>query len=103
MVSKRLALSPARPAAIGSAYYALFWPRVALYAPYFNVYLLELGFTATQMGILAAVFPFFALFIAPGLSALADQRRWRLRLLQLSLAGWALVLLLRSDVKARFS
>jgi PPP family 3-phenylpropionic acid transporter len=93
MVSNRLAWR-ARPATIGAAYYGFFWPMVALYAPFFNVYLLSLGFSGTQMGILAAVFPLFALVVSPNLSALADKRGWRLRLLQLSLVGWSLVLLL---------
>ena len=84
----------ARPVTIGSAYYGFFWPMVALYAPFFNVYLLSLGFSGTQMGILAAVFPLFALGVSPGLSALADQRGWRRQLLRLSLLGWALVLFL---------
>ena len=94
MLSKRLAFQPARPATIGAAYYGFFWPMVAMYAPYFNVYLLELGFSGTQIGILAAVFPLFALVVSPALSALADRRGWRLRLLQISLLGWAVVLLL---------
>jgi MFS transporter, PPP family, 3-phenylpropionic acid transporter len=94
MIAKRLALRPSRPATIGSAYYGFFWPMVAMYAPYFNVYLLELGFSGTQIGVLAAVFPLFALVVAPTLSALADRRGWRLRLLQFSLVGWAAVLLL---------
>jgi MFS transporter, PPP family, 3-phenylpropionic acid transporter len=94
MVSKRLAFRPARPATIGAAYYGFFWPMVALYAPYFNVYLLELGFSGTQIGILAAIFPLFAFVVAPALSSLADRRGWRLRLLQISLVGWGAVLLL---------
>ncbi|WP_420640622.1 MFS transporter [Candidatus Leptofilum sp.] len=93
MVSNRL-IWRARPVTIGSAYYGFFWPMVALYAPYFNVYLLELGFTGTQMGIIATVFPLFALVVSPNLSAWADRRGSRRRLLQLSLIGWALVLLL---------
>ncbi|MEZ4592438.1 MAG: MFS transporter [Chloroflexota bacterium] len=84
----------ARPATIGAAYYGFFWPMVALYAPFFNVYLLSLGFSGTQMGILAAVFPLFALTVSPNISSLADRRGWRLKVLQLSLLGWALVLLL---------
>ena len=84
----------ARPATIGAAYYGFFWPMVALYAPYFNVYLLSLGFSGTQMGILAAVFPLFALAVSPNISAMADRRGWRLKVLQISLIGWALVLLL---------
>ena len=94
MISKRLARRPLPPATIGSAYYGFFWPMVAIYAPYFNVYLLELGFSGAQIGLLAAVFPLFALVVAPALSALADRRGWRLRLLQISLVGWAAVLLL---------
>ncbi len=93
MISKRQVRRPLRPATIGSAYYGFFWPMVAMYAPYLNVYLLELGFSGTQIGVLAAVFPLFALVVAPTLSALADRRGWRLRLLQISLAGWAAVLL----------
>lgn len=94
MINKRLAFGPLRPATIGSAYYGFFWPMVALYAPYFNVYLLELGFSGTQIGTLAAVFPLFAFVVAPTLSSLADRRGWRLRFLQISLLGWAAVLLL---------
>lgn len=94
MISKRLAFRPARPAMIGSAYYGFFWPMVALYGPYFNVYLLELGFSATQIGIISAVFPLFAFGVAPSLSSLADRHGWRLRLLQISLVGWAAVLIL---------
>ncbi len=93
MIAKRLARRPLRPATIGAAYYGFFWPMVAIYAPYVNVYLLELGFRGTQIGVLAAVFPLFALVVAPTLSALADRRGWRLRLLQISLVGWAAVLL----------
>jgi len=94
MIAKRLARRTIQPATIGAAYYGFFWPMVAMYAPYFNVYLLELGFSGTQIGVLAAVFPLFALVVAPSLSALADRRGWRLRLLQISLVGWAAVLLL---------
>ncbi len=94
MISKRLAFRPVRPATIGSAYYGFFWPMVALYAPYFNVYLLERGFSGTQIGVLSAVFPLFAFGVAPSLSSLADRRGWRLRLLQVSLVGWAAVLIL---------
>ncbi|GJM41113.1 MAG: 3-phenylpropionic acid transporter [Ardenticatenaceae bacterium] len=93
MVSNRLAWH-ARPGTIGSVYYGFFWATMALYLPFFNVYLQELGFNGRQMGILAAVFPLFALVIAPNLSSLADRRGWRRRLLQLSLLSWALVLLL---------
>ncbi|WP_420629399.1 MFS transporter [Candidatus Leptofilum sp.] len=93
MVSNRLAWR-AHPATVGSAYYGIFWATMALYLPYFNVYLQELGFNGRQMGILAAVFPLFALVVTPNLSALADRRGWRRRLLQVSLIGWAIVLLL---------
>ena len=93
MIAKRRARRPIGPATIGGAYYGFFWPMVAMYAPYFNVYLLELGFSGTQIGVLAAVFPLFALVVAPALSALADRRGWRLWLLQISLVGWAAVLL----------
>lgn len=93
MVSNRLTWR-ARPGTIGSVYYGFFWATMALYLPFFNVYLQELGFNGRQMGILAAVFPLFALVIAPNLSSLADRRSWRRRLLQLSLLGWGLVLLL---------
>ncbi len=94
MIAKRRARRPMRPVTIGAAYYGFFWPMVAMYGPYFNVYLLELGFSGTQIGVLATIFPLFALVVAPTLSSLADRRGWRLRLLQISLVGWAAVLLL---------
>lgn len=81
------------PALLGAAYYWFFWSMVAFYAPFFNVYLTELGLTATQLGIVAAIFPLFALLAAPLLSSLADRRGWRRPLLRLGLVGWAVILL----------
>lgn len=81
------------PALLGAAYYWFFWCMVAFYAPFFNVYLAELGLTATQLGLIAAIFPLFALLAAPLLSTLADRRGWRRPMLRLGLVGWAIILL----------
>lgn len=94
MLAKRLAARPLPPGTIGAAYYLFFWSMVASYAPFLNVYFQQLGLSGAQLGILAAVFPFFAFVVSPSLSALADRRSWRRRMLQLNLVGWALVLLL---------
>lgn len=100
MQSRRLAIRPFSPARVGSVYYAVFWPLVACYGPFINVYFQELGLSGTQLGILAAIFPFFAITVSPSLSSLADRRGQRLRMLRLALIGWALVLLVYPFVTA---
>ena len=94
MLTNRLRLAILSPTTIGATYYAFFWSMVAFYAPFFNVYLAQLGLTGTQIGLIAAIFPLFALTASPFLSSIADQRGWRLRFVQIGLIGWAIVLVL---------
>jgi len=68
---------------------------VAAYDPFLNVYLADdRGLTGLQVGTLAIFSPLTALILGPFLSAVADRRGWRLRLLQAALGGWILALLL---------
>ncbi len=88
----RLALSPL---GLGSLFYWFYWSFVAVYDPFLNVYLAdERGLSGFEVGVLAVFSPLTALLLGPFLSAVADQRGWRLRLLQLALIGWIVALLL---------
>jgi PPP family 3-phenylpropionic acid transporter len=66
---------------------------IAFYDPFLNVYLSEKGLSAFQVGLLAMFMPLMTLLLAPLVSSLADRRRWRIRILQWCLVGWAVVLL----------
>mgnify|MGYP001344919143 CR=1 FL=1 len=88
----RLALSPL---VLGALFYWFYWSFVAVYDPFLNVYLADdRGLSGFEIGILAAFGPLAALLLGPFLSAVADQRGWRLRLLQWALIGWIVALLL---------
>jgi len=80
------------PLVRGSLFYITYWGAVAIYAPFLNVYFRQLGFSGRQIGVLALLSPLLTLFLAMPLSALADRRRWRVRLLIGMLGGYALVL-----------
>ncbi|MBK8984958.1 MAG: MFS transporter [Chloroflexi bacterium] len=83
------------PASLGSLFYWFYWSFVAVYDPFLNVYLSDTrGLSGLEVGILAVFNPLAALILGPFLSALADRRGWRLRLLQISLIGWIVALLL---------
>lgn len=79
---------------IGSVYYLFFWGMFAVYIPFLNVYLTELGLTGIQIGVVAAVFPLMTLTVTPIASALADQRGWRRHSLRIAFVGWMIVMLL---------
>jgi MFS transporter, PPP family, 3-phenylpropionic acid transporter len=78
----------------GSLYYLVFWGGVGIYMPFVNVYFVQLGLTGRQIGLLATLFPLMTLLFALPLSALADRRRWRIRMLKVALLAFALTLLL---------
>lgn len=83
------------PLWLGSLFYWFYWTFIAAYDPFLNVYLSqELGLSAFEIGILAIFSPLTALLLAPPISAIADRRGWRLPLLQLTLIGWVISLLL---------
>ncbi|MBU0510890.1 MAG: MFS transporter [Chloroflexi bacterium] len=78
----------------GALFYLFFFGSMAIFGPFINVYYIELGLTGRQVGILIAISPLVTLLFATPLSALADRRRWRGRILQVALAGIALTIFL---------
>jgi len=90
-LSFRHTLNPMRR---GSLFYLLFFGSVAIYGSFLNVYYIELGLTGRQIGIIIAISPLVTLLFATPLSALADRRRWRGRILQVALAGVAITIFL---------
>lgn len=93
MITRRL-YAPVAPSTIGSVYYLFFWGMFAVYVPFFNVYLTELGLTGVQVGLVAAVSPFMTLTLSPIVSAFADLRGLRRRSLQIGFVGLIVVMLL---------
>lgn len=95
MSAYRLRLDPPTPLWLGSLFYWFYWSFVAIYDPFLNVYLADqIGLTGLEIGILAVFSPLTALLLAPFLSAVADGRGWRVPLLQITLLGWLITLLL---------
>jgi PPP family 3-phenylpropionic acid transporter len=90
-------LSPLRR---GSLFYLAYWGAVAVYMPFTNLYFAELGLSGSQLGLLSALLPLMTLAVAPLLSALADRRGWRVRVLALSLLGLGIALALLSVPRA---
>ncbi len=82
------------PLVRGSLYYAIFWSAIAIYAPFINVYFAQLGFSGRQISLLSTFPPLLSLLIAMPLAALADRRRWRVRILSGALIGFSLTLLI---------
>ena len=75
------------PARIGSLYYLFTFLRAGAFMPFLNVYYAELSLTGQQIGWLASLLPLAMLLFATPISSLADRKRWRVRLLQIALAG----------------
>jgi PPP family 3-phenylpropionic acid transporter len=84
-------LSPIRR---GSLYYLGFWASVGSFAPFINLYYLQLGLSGQQVGWLATIFPLTTLLFAMPLANLADRRHWRIRILRVAIAGSALTFFL---------
>jgi PPP family 3-phenylpropionic acid transporter len=75
------------PARVGSLYYLFTFLRAGSFMPFLNVYYAELGLTGQQIGWLASLLPLSMLLFATPIAGLADRKRWRIRLLQIALAG----------------
>ena len=56
-------------------------------APYINVYLTEIGFSGTDIGVLVSIGAFFELFLIPMMNAMADRMRRHRRLYAVLTAG----------------
>jgi MFS transporter, PPP family, 3-phenylpropionic acid transporter len=61
---------------------------VGMVAPYTNLYLVEIGFSATLIGTLASIGAILALSLTPVLNNIADKRLLHRRLYMLYLAGF---------------
>ncbi|MCB8968831.1 MAG: MFS transporter [Chloroflexota bacterium] len=92
MITRHLSSRTFSPALVGALYYWFYWSFVAVYDPYLNVYLAQLGLNGVQLGILATILPLAMLIYSPFVAALADQHG-RLRILKLLIAGWGVLLL----------
>jgi len=69
----------------GSAFYLSFFFSMGSFFPFLNIYYRELGFSGKQIGTLSVVFPLMSLMFATPLSALADRRRLRIKILQIGI------------------
>ena len=78
----------------GSLYYLISFLCAGAYNPFIFVYLSELGLTGQQVGLLASLAPVMTMLLATPLSSLADRNQWRVRLLQASMIGSALIVFL---------
>ncbi len=77
---------------IGALYYLFFFFSAGSFAPFLYVYFAELGLSGQQIGWLASLAPLSTLLLATPISALADRRGWRVRLVLLAMAGHAAIL-----------
>jgi PPP family 3-phenylpropionic acid transporter len=82
------------PGASGALFYFSFYGAAAAYSPFISVFYADRDLSGSEIGVLAAIGPVMALLAAPPLSALADRKAWRRRMLVLSLAGTAAALLM---------
>ncbi len=93
MLTRYLSTRTVPPAIIGAAYYWFYWSFVSLYDPFLNVYLMQLGLSGLQVGILATILPLLMLIYSPFVATFAD-RYGRLRIQKILVAVWAALLLL---------
>ena len=96
----RLTLTRLRPSTRGSLYYLVYWGAVAVYMPFINLYFAGMGMRGSQLGLISALLPLMTLTVAPILSALADRRGWRVRMLSLTLLVMGVALALLSFPRA---
>lgn len=79
---------------LGSLYYLFTFLAAGAYMPFLFVHFSELGISGQQIGWISILSPLVMLFLATPIAALADRRRWRVRILQIAVAGQALILYL---------
>jgi PPP family 3-phenylpropionic acid transporter len=74
------------PIARGSLFYFGFFGAMGMFLPFLTVYFRQdLGFSGRQIGILSIVQPLMMLLVAIPVASLADHRRWRVPLLQVTI------------------
>jgi len=69
------------PYLLGSLYYSIYWGAVGIYEPFLNVYFQRLELSGFQIGVINSLFPLMALVLSPMVSAQADRKAWRRRIL----------------------
>ncbi len=85
MTQKPALIRPGYSVWLGALYYLCYWSAMAVCMPYLNVHYSRLGLSGFQIGLLGALAPLMRLTAAPSISALADRRSWKKRILTLSL------------------
>lgn len=78
----------------GALFYALFWGATGAITPFLNVHYSRLGLTGQQIGLLSTTITLVSLVYVPFLSALADRRQQRTRVLAGTLVGLSIAVLL---------
>ena len=74
-----------QPKTRGAVFYLSFFLSMGSFFPFLNIYYRELGFTGRQIGTLSVFFPVMSLIFAIPISALADRKHWRIRVLQVGI------------------
>ncbi|MCA9996399.1 MAG: MFS transporter [Anaerolineales bacterium] len=86
---------PARsPMWRGALFYFTLFGGVGSIVPFINVYFTQMGLNGRQIGILATFLPLFTVAASPFVSALADSRNLRRRILQLLAVLYAIAIFL---------
>lgn len=84
------------PTALGSLFYLFTFWSAGAFRPFLGAYFADLGLNGKQIGWLASLVPLSMLILATPISNLADRKGWRVRIVQVLLAGSAgLVFLLQ--------
>jgi MFS transporter, PPP family, 3-phenylpropionic acid transporter len=78
----------------GSFYYLLYFLCTGSYSPFIYVYFADLGLSGEQIGWLASLSPLMMLLLATSIASLADRVNQRVHIIQIALAGLALVIFL---------
>ena len=77
----------------GSLFYFAYFGALAIYYPFLNVYFSRLGLSGLEIGVLAGIGPALTVLLATPLSALADHRSWRKRILSVAVVGVGIAVL----------
>lgn len=95
MTNIALFRSTSSPLVRGSLFYLGFWGMVGCFMPFINVYYAnQLKFTGLEIGFIAIFGPLMTVICAMPVSALADRRRWRIKILTVSLIIYGVLLII---------
>lgn len=85
---------------LGRTFYFIYFVAIAAFFAYINVYFESIGFSGTQIGLIAGVTPLVGLAATPLWSAAADMRQWHKPLLALATFGVGVLTLFMLGVTA---